>query len=64
MDLLAVRVLDRGVVLVDKVVLDKLDADGRFADATAAKNDQLVLDAGAWCAADELKDRLLRTLSK
>ena len=41
--LLAVRVLDRRVVLVNEVVLDQLDGERRLADAAAADDDQLVL---------------------
>eukprot|EP00964_Phaeocystis_antarctica_P020272 scaffold11191_cov63-Phaeocystis_antarctica.AAC.4 len=41
--LLPVGVLDSGVVLIDEVVLDELDRQGRLTDAAATYDDQLVL---------------------
>jgi len=41
--LLPIRVFNRRVILVYEVLLDELDRQGRFADATAADNDKLVL---------------------
>jgi hypothetical protein len=36
------RTLDCRVILVDEMILDELDCEARFADATAADNDQFV----------------------
>jgi len=41
--LLPVRVFDGRVILVDKVLLNKLDRQGRLSDTSSSNNDQLVL---------------------
>jgi len=41
--LLAVRVFDSGIVFVNKVALNELNRQRRFADATATDDDELVL---------------------
>ena len=41
--LLPVAVLDVGVVLLNKVVADELDGEGRLAHATVAQYDHFVL---------------------
>jgi hypothetical protein len=42
-DLLAVGILNGGIVLVDEVVLDELDGEGTLAHSAAADNDYFVL---------------------
>ena len=39
--LLPIAVLDRGIVLVDEVILDQLDCQSRLAHATSCKTDMV-----------------------